>query len=249
MIVHLGWIGSEPPLRFHAAAEATRRSCPDCEVMVHVGEDAIPQGRRAAMEARGLTPHMRSDIQRHAVLERYGGLWLDADVRLIVSPCEWASQWDRYTAVRLIGSGGPVGTDIIYVPPGWDGWPAVNDSIDRRLRDDRRLGVLDFASTMIRKLERIHPDLFTFVSPGDRWPYDPRTFTAASVVARGFDPPADPPPGLGDLVAVALSAVGITEARAQAVAQALGLEDCGCGRRRAAMNRLGAKLGLPPGRT
>ena len=55
-------------------------------------------------------------------------------------------------------------------------------------------------------------------------------------------------PGLGDMVAAGLSAVGITKERAQAVASAVGVKDCGCAKRQAAANRLGHKyLGLPPG--
>lgn len=49
--------------------------------------------------------------------------------------------------------------------------------------------------------------------------------------------------GLGDMVAAGLSAVGITPER---VSKAVG-KPCGCGRRKSALNRLGAKLGLPPG--
>lgn len=56
-------------------------------------------------------------------------------------------------------------------------------------------------------------------------------------------------PGLGDMIASGLSAVGITKARAQAVANAVGIKDCGCGKRQAAANRLGTYLGLPPGST
>jgi hypothetical protein len=56
-------------------------------------------------------------------------------------------------------------------------------------------------------------------------------------------------PGLGDMVAAGLSAVGITKERAQAVASAVGVKDCGCRKRQAALNRLGEKLGLPPGQT
>lgn len=55
-------------------------------------------------------------------------------------------------------------------------------------------------------------------------------------------------PGLGDMVAAGLSAVGITKARAQAVANAVGVKDCGCAKRQAALNRAGEALGLPPGR-
>lgn len=54
-------------------------------------------------------------------------------------------------------------------------------------------------------------------------------------------------PGLGDIVAAGLSLLGITKARAQAVAQAVGVKDCGCSMRQALLNKLGEKLGLPPG--
>lgn len=47
--------------------------------------------------------------------------------------------------------------------------------------------------------------------------------------------------GLGDLVAHAFATVGITVERAQAVANAVGLDDCGCGRRREALNDLGRR--------
>jgi hypothetical protein len=54
-------------------------------------------------------------------------------------------------------------------------------------------------------------------------------------------------PGLGDMVAAGLDAIGITKERVQAVASAVGIKDCGCAKRQAALNRLGEKLGLPPG--
>lgn len=55
--------------------------------------------------------------------------------------------------------------------------------------------------------------------------------------------------GLGDMVADGLAAVGITKARVQAVASAVGIEDCGCTKRQAAMNAWANKhLGMPPGR-
>jgi hypothetical protein len=59
--------------------------------------------------------------------------------------------------------------------------------------------------------------------------------------------PLAPPthgPGLGDMVAAGLSAVGITKDRAQAVAQAVGLQDCGCAERQRRLNELGQKLGI-----
>ena len=55
-------------------------------------------------------------------------------------------------------------------------------------------------------------------------------------------------PGLGDIVAAGLDAVGITKDRVQTVASAVGIKDCGCKQRQQAMNEFGAKfLGLPDG--
>lgn len=53
------------------------------------------------------------------------------------------------------------------------------------------------------------------------------------------------PRGLGDLVADGLSAVGITKERAQAVASAVGVKDCGCKKRQAKLNAIGREwLGI-----
>lgn len=52
-------------------------------------------------------------------------------------------------------------------------------------------------------------------------------------------------PGLGDMVASGLAAAGITKERVSAM---LG-KPCNCPKRQAALNKLGAMLGLPPGQT
>jgi len=49
-------------------------------------------------------------------------------------------------------------------------------------------------------------------------------------------------PGLGDLVEAGLTAVGITKERVQRVANAVGIKDCGCAKRKAALNRLSDRL-------
>lgn len=59
------------------------------------------------------------------------------------------------------------------------------------------------------------------------------------------DHPNYPRPGLGDIVASGLEAVGITKER---VAKVTG-KPCNCKSRQAALNRLGERLGLPPGST
>lgn len=247
MIVHLGWVGSEVPQHVLSAADAVRRVA-SCPVMLHVDEQDVPGRWREAMDSMSLRPHMRSDVQRHAVLRRYGGLWLDADVRVLADPVLWTAGWDRYTAIRLRQSPAMIGTDILYVPAGWDGWPLIEAEIDRVLAktaETRRVGVLALAHRLIDNCQRRRPAAFAVLEPGTRFPFMPATFTTDSVVARGFDPPADPPPGLGDMVKAGLSAVGITEDR---VSRAIG-RPCGCGKRAARLNELGHRyLGLPPGR-
>lgn len=53
--------------------------------------------------------------------------------------------------------------------------------------------------------------------------------------------PRERPAGLGDMVAAGLDAIGITKSR---VAAALGVKDCGCADRQAALNALGRRLGI-----
>lgn len=54
--------------------------------------------------------------------------------------------------------------------------------------------------------------------------------------------------GLGDMVADALASVGITKERAKAMANAVGIKDCGCGKRQKTWNEAGWRLGIgtPP---
>lgn len=51
-------------------------------------------------------------------------------------------------------------------------------------------------------------------------------------------------PGLGDMAAAALSAVGVTAERADRLARAAGFASCGCPDRRELMNRIGRRLGI-----
>jgi len=55
-------------------------------------------------------------------------------------------------------------------------------------------------------------------------------------------------PGIGDRLASALSAIGITKDFAQSAAAAAGFQDCGCDGRQQALNEFGYALGIgtPP---
>ena len=52
--------------------------------------------------------------------------------------------------------------------------------------------------------------------------------------------PRERKPGLGDMVASALSAIGVTKER---VSRAIG-KPCGCAKRQEALNQLGRKIGI-----
>lgn len=63
---------------------------------------------------------------------------------------------------------------------------------------------------------------------------------------RNCGKPPPPPPGLGDMVAAGLSAIGITKERVEAVVGG----PCGCSERQGYINAAAAKwLGMPPGST
>lgn len=51
-------------------------------------------------------------------------------------------------------------------------------------------------------------------------------------------------PGLGDMVASGLAAIGVTKERAQQAAARVGIKDCGCAQRQAALNSWGRRLGV-----
>lgn len=60
-----------------------------------------------------------------------------------------------------------------------------------------------------------------------------------AIMGQPAESPAEKswPRGLGDMVAAGLDAIGVTKARAQAVASAFGISDCGCAARQEALNR------------
>lgn len=184
----MGWVGSPPPAAVLEAVDRVRSVASGCDVRFHT---VLPQ--RWASAGR-LLPSMQSDVLRHAALLEHGGLWLDADVRLIRNPLEWASQWGRYTAVRLGPSPAMIGTDIIFMPENWVGKQVVEGYMDRFLSSPPHpIPLSGLASRMIKACEAEMPEAFHILEPGARFPFSPAAATAESVVTRGFDPPAAMP--------------------------------------------------------
>lgn len=249
MIVHMGWVGAAAPRAFFDAVKRTTAEAPRCTVTAHVGEKLVPSKWQRAPR---LPPHMRSDIQRHCILKEFGGLWLDADVRVLVDPAEWANKFDKYTAIRLSEKLPTIGTDIIYIPAGWGGWGLMEEYIDSFFKSPpSRITVLHFAGDMIATLAKQKPQYFDIIDMKPHFPFGSQHYSSNAVVARGFDPQPGSrigvlrPPGLGDMVKSGLSAVGITEELLQAITG----KPCNCPGRAAKLNEWGHKyLGLPPGR-
>jgi len=76
------------------------------------------------------------------------------------------------------------------------------------------------------------------------FPPDGNVCTRCGVPSKWPNVPRNCTPGLGDMVAAGLSAVGITKQRVEAVVGG----PCGCAERQAALNELGRSLGIgtPP---
>lgn len=94
--------------------------------------------------------------------------------------------------------------------------------------------------------------------PTNYWcDYEPSTHACrvcgvryGKVVAARVCEGEPPPPGLGDMIASTLDAVGITKERVQALASTVGIKECGCNQRQQAANEFGRKylgIGVPKG--
>lgn len=241
MRVHLAWLGSDVPVAVSQHVGRLQRTNADCDVRLYTDGGEVPSEWRGVYDAVSFSPRLQSDILRHAVLRRHGGLWLDVDVTARVPLTTLVQDFTTYTAMYLRPTYW-IGTDILYVPQGWGGWPSVHQyitSASLQLPVSTLLFAHDMVARLVRSGESVH-----LVNDGVRFPCQAVHVTSHALVWRcGYKP------GLGDMVASGLSAVGITKDRVQAVAQAVGVKDCGCAKRQAALNRLGEKLGLPPGQT
>lgn len=241
MHVHMAWMGDGGD-QAQAQAEKIAAANPDCTITLHTDGREVWEPWRATYDAVHFNRRMQSDILRHSLLRRYGGLWLDVDVQPLVPLRHMVAGFCGYTAVALLPSGW-VGTDIIYVDETFDGWSLFDDYIARQDVSKLPLSALLFAHTMLMAVRRAGGQINILRDPL-AFPCNRGSVSQSALALRCRQ---TLPAGLGDLVAAGLAAIGITKERAQAVAQALGIEDCGCPKRQAALNRLGQKLGLPPG--
>lgn len=243
MNIHLGWIGASVPDHANDAFARIRSLNPTESIHFWTDSSAICGEWRQAFDSVAFSPHLQSDILRHAVLRKHGGLWLDVDVVTTVQAATLTRGWNTYTAVRLAPS--PfIGTDVLYVPPKWDGWRFF-DAYIASVNLLPPVSGLVLAHQMIESVRLAGCPVTVVDNPGLFPCIQQHWSTAAMALRCGV---VAPKAGLGDMVADGLAAVGITKERVQSVAAKVGIKDCGCAKRQQAANRLGAKLGLPPGR-
>jgi hypothetical protein len=236
MIVHTAWLG-EPSLSAKKAVDCLRRASEGCEVRFHEDGSEVWPAWRAAFNSLSGNPRMQSDLLRHSLLRRYGGLWLDLDVTLAVGPKELVADWSGYTLLRLVPGSPWAATDLIYAQPDWPGWHLLDEYV-AGVDTSVRLSHLAFAHDMILWAFRRGAPV-TLLDNATLYPCRKRDVTCNALALRCGQSAASP--GLGDIVAAGLSAVGITPER---VSAALGVEDCGCKKRQAKLNELGRKFGI-----
>jgi len=181
MIVHLGWIGPMTD-RAKLAADRIARSLPNDVVRFHTSEDLILPAWRRPYERIRKNPHMASDFLRHSVLRRWPGLWLDLDVTLRVSPANLAAAWDKYTVLKISGTGW-AGTDVIYVPESWPNWGMVDDYI-AGYDFSQPLGYLAFAHDMITAMWQRNRSSVAVIDDASLYPCRKRDVTHRSQVLR-----------------------------------------------------------------
>lgn len=116
-VIHYVWLGDAPkPRRVLECIDSWRRSCPGWELREWGSDFARSSGSRYVLEA---LDHRKwafaSDWMRLAVLERYGGFYLDTDVEVnrALDPlcCEkFVAGWERQNGKTLVGTG-VIGSD------------------------------------------------------------------------------------------------------------------------------------------
>lgn len=235
MIVHTAWLGN-PSSDALACLSRLQNLDPACEVRHYTDGSEVWPEWQSTFDSLENNPRMQSDLLRHSLLRKYGGLWLDLDVTLTVSPKHLVSGWDDYTVLRLIPRSPWAATDIIYATVGWSGWSVVDEYV-ASVDTSKRLSHLAFAHDMILWASRAGAPVCV-LDDSRLYPCRKMDITSDALVVRcGQDVIA----GLGDMVAAGLSAIGITPER---VSKALGVKDCGCKKRAEALNRIGRKFGI-----
>lgn len=178
---------------------------------------------------------MKSDLIRLAALRQHGGIYFDIDVSLRVPPRDIAKHLPPPFSVVCLDPAPFLGGDVISCNAGYPHWGKVDEYVASFVGKTGPRSFIAFTHYLFAFLNQ--QNALSVVCDKSAFPYKASDFCESSLACRGFDAPK---PGLGDRVASALAAVGITKER---VSKALG-RPCGCPKRQQRLNELGRKLGI-----
>lgn len=147
-MIHAVWLGATPK----------RFAWHGLPVTLHTDDSLLWPEWRPAYERYAKTVRLKSDFIRQSVLRRFGGLYIDADVRILNTE-RVLKEFSPGYAVAPIPRTAFLGTDIIHCQPDWPGWSVIDDY----MRRDHRLGVLTFASDMLWHVYKTDSRLLTIV--------------------------------------------------------------------------------------
>lgn len=235
MNVHAVWVG---PVNasVQKSIDALKSKCRADTFFLHQTPDLLPRRWMPVYEDYCTLSQMKADLIRLAALRQHGGIYFDLDVSLVSSPRDIARRLPPGFSVACLDPAPFLGGDIILCDKEYPHWDQVDDYIAGFIGNTGPRSFIAFTHYLFAFLGR--QDAINVVCDKSVFPYRASDFCESSLVCRGFD---EPKPGLGDHVASALSAVGITKER---VSKALG-RPCACPKRQQKMNDWGRKwLGI-----
>jgi hypothetical protein len=198
---------------------------------VHYSDSEPPCG-----DVRAAMPHIGIGAASYVVRTRMGGVgvFVESDIIPVV---EWSP--DDYPGCLRVLEGSP--------GKGWFGLTIARGSGPHELIPQRYVRdggcpdwlPADLCEPALAANAKVVGAHFLHLDKMSRRPeLSTEKNALLDLLRQRFGPPR---PGLGDMVAAGLSAVGITPER---VSAALGVEDCGCKKRQQQLNELGRRLGI-----
>lgn len=176
--IHLVWLGEGLD---QSAVERVKQLNPDCEVMVHRDDRGLPDSWRNAYEKYAYVVQMKSDLLRLAALRKYGGFYMDFDVRLH-APVSWFTrEWKTLTIPTYCKSHFMPG-DVLFCPKDWPYWDKVDEYIEGYSQQR-----VPYAAFMHHLFSTLPVGSYEPVTDCDAFPHSKAHCGPRPLMWRGFD--------------------------------------------------------------
>ena len=177
-IIHLVWLGEGLDI---SAVERVKQLNPDCEVMLHRDDRYLPDSWRTAYEKYAYVVQMKSDLLRIAALRKYGGFYMDFDVRLL-APVSWFTRgWNTLTIPTYCKSHFMPG-DVLFCPKDWPYWDRVDDYISNYSQQR-----VPYAAFMHHLFVTLPSDSYRAIDDCNLYPHAKWHCGPMPLMWRGFD--------------------------------------------------------------